>query len=83
MDRFPSLPEHIEILARIQRLKLRRLVFRKATPMQDFFLPSDAQSMLDTYEQLGIKVYWYNDYIMISLYTPTRIITAILSKRKM
>ena len=63
MDHFPSLPEHIEILARFQRLKLKRLVFRKATPMQDFFLPSEAQSMLDTYEQLGLKLFWYNEYI--------------------
>ncbi len=63
MDHFPSLPEHIEILARIQRLNIQRIVFRKATPMQDFFLPSEAHSMLETYEQLNIKVYWYNAYL--------------------
>ena len=63
IDHFLSLPEHIEILARFQRLKLRRLVFRKATPMQDFFLPSEAKSMLETYDQLGIKLYWFTEYI--------------------
>jgi len=63
LDFFPSLTEHIEILARIQRLNLRRIVFRKATPMQDFFLSSDAHSRLETYEQLGLKVYWYNSYL--------------------
>ncbi len=63
LDYFPSLTEHIEILARIQRLNLRRIVFRKATPMQDFFLSSDAHSRLETYEQLNIKVYWYNSYL--------------------
>jgi len=63
LDYFPSLTEHIEILARIQRLNLKRIVFRKATPMQDFFLSSDAHSRLETYDQLDIKVYWYNPYL--------------------
>lgn len=63
MDYFPSLPEHIEILARIQKLNLKRIVFRKATPMQDFFLSSESHSMLETYEQLNIKVYWFNTLI--------------------
>lgn len=63
MDYFPSLLEHIEILARIQKLKLKRIVFRKATPMQDFFLSNEAHSRLETYEQLGIKVYWFNALI--------------------
>ncbi len=62
MDHFPSLPEHIEILARVKRMKIERIVFRQATPMHDFFLPSESHSMLETYEQLGIKVYWFNPY---------------------
>ena len=59
LDYFPSLAEHVEILACIQRLKLRNLVFRKATPLQEFFLPNEAHSHLETYEQLGLKVYWF------------------------
>ncbi len=59
LDYFPSLTEHIEILARIQKLDLKNLVFRKATPFQEFFLPNEAHSHLETYEQLGLKVYWH------------------------
>ncbi len=58
LDCFPSLTEHIEILANINRLKLKNLVFRKATPMQEFFLTNEAHAHLETYHQLGIKVYW-------------------------
>ena len=58
LDYFPSLAEHVEILARIQRLKLKNLVFRKATPLQEFFLPNEAHSHLETYHQLGLKIYW-------------------------
>ncbi len=60
MDHFPSVPEHVEILARYRKLKLKNIVFRKANTMQDFFLPAEAHGMLDTYEQMGLKVYWYN-----------------------
>jgi len=63
MDFFPSLPEHIEILARVKRLNLKRLVFRKATPMSDFFLPGEAHSALETYEQLGLNVYWRSEQL--------------------
>lgn len=59
LDYFPSLTEHVEILARVRKLKLKNLVFRKATPLQEFFLPNEAHSHLETYDQLGIKVYWF------------------------
>ncbi|MBD5779382.1 LOG family protein [Pelagicoccus sp. NFK12] len=58
LDYFPGLAEHIEILANINRLKLKNIVFRKATPLQEFFLTNEAHSHLETYQQLGIKVYW-------------------------
>lgn len=58
LDYFPSLTEHIEILANIKRLKLKNLVFRKATPMQEFFLTNEAHAHLETYHQLDITVYW-------------------------
>ncbi|EDY80999.1 hypothetical protein VDG1235_616 [Verrucomicrobiia bacterium DG1235] len=59
LDYFPSLTEHIEILANIRRLKLKNLVFRKATPMQEFFLTNEAHSHLETYHQMGLSVYWH------------------------
>lgn len=59
LDYFPSLTEHVEILANLRKLKLKNLVFRKATPLQEFFLPNEAHSHLDTYDQLGLKVYWH------------------------
>ncbi|MBC2607748.1 LOG family protein [Pelagicoccus albus] len=59
LDYFPSLAEHIEILANIRKLKIKNLVFRKATPLQEFFLSNDAHSRLETYDQLGLKVYWH------------------------
>jgi len=62
MDHFPSLPEHIEIIARVQKMKLKRMVFRYATPLHEFFLPTEAHGMLETYDQLGIKVYWHNEH---------------------
>jgi len=58
LDCFPSLAEHVEILARFKRVKLKNLVFRKATPLQEFFLSNEAHSHLETYHQLGISVYW-------------------------
>ncbi|MDQ8203154.1 LOG family protein [Pelagicoccus sp. SDUM812003] len=60
LDYFPSLTEHIEILANIRKLKLKNLVFRKATPLQEFFLSNEAHSHLETYDQLGLKVYWHS-----------------------
>jgi predicted Rossmann-fold nucleotide-binding protein len=61
VDYFPNLFEHIEILARLTRVKLRRLVFRKASRLNPFFLSSDSHARLDTYHQLGIAVYWMNE----------------------
>ncbi|MEM9157540.1 MAG: LOG family protein [Verrucomicrobiota bacterium] len=63
IDYFPTLMEHIEILARIQKLDIKNIVFRKATKLQDFFLPNEGHGMLEAYEQLGIKVYWFNHYL--------------------
>lgn len=60
-DFFPNLFEHIEILARLTRVKLRRIVFRKASRLNPFFLSTDAHARLEMYHQLGIDVYWMND----------------------
>jgi predicted Rossmann-fold nucleotide-binding protein len=61
VDYFPTLLEHIEILARLERVHIRRIVFRKASRHNAFFLSSDAHARLDTYQQLGLTVYWMND----------------------
>jgi predicted Rossmann-fold nucleotide-binding protein len=59
VDCFPSILEHVEILTRLQRVKLKRIIFRRASRMNAFFLSADAHSRLDTYHQLGIDVHWY------------------------
>ncbi len=61
VDYLPNLFEHIEILARLTRVKLRRLVFRKASRLNPFFLSTDAHARLETYHQLGIDVCWLNE----------------------
>ncbi|MDQ8185185.1 LOG family protein [Pelagicoccus sp. SDUM812002] len=58
LDYFPSLTEHVEILANFKRLEIKNIVFRKATPLQEFFLTNEAHSHLETYHQLGMNVYW-------------------------
>ena len=61
LDYFPNLFEHIEILARIHRLNLKKIIFRKASRISSFFLSSDTHDRLETYSQLGIDVYWLNE----------------------
>lgn len=60
---FPSLFEHIEILSRFQRQRFEHIVFRRASQENAFFLNADAHARLETYEQLGIQVHWYNDML--------------------
>lgn len=61
VDFLPNLLEHIELLTRVQQLALKQIVFRNASRSHGFFLSSDAHARLDTYNALGIKVYWYNE----------------------
>lgn len=61
IDYFPNLLEHIELLTRLQQIKLKRLIFRKPSRTHGFFLSSPAHARLDTFEALGIQVYWLND----------------------
>ena len=70
VDYFPNLLEHIELLARLQKLKLRRLIFRKPSRSHGFFLSSAAHARLDTFAGLGLQVYWYNEQ-MQDLYLHT------------
>ncbi len=61
MQTFPNLSEHIEILARGKSLHLKRLIFRNASRTHAFFLPERAQAQLETYREMGLEVYWYNE----------------------
>ncbi|HRE80219.1 MAG TPA: DNA-binding protein, partial [Opitutaceae bacterium] len=60
IDYFPNLFENIELLTRIQELKLRRIVFRKPSRTHGFFLSSNAHARLDNFYAIGLDVYWYN-----------------------
>jgi predicted Rossmann-fold nucleotide-binding protein len=59
VDFFPGLFEHIELLARLPELHIRRIVFRTSSRYHGFFLSSDAQSRLDAYHQIGVQTYFY------------------------
>jgi predicted Rossmann-fold nucleotide-binding protein len=60
VDFFPNLLEHVELLTRLAKLPVKRLVFRRPSRSHGFFLSSNAHARLDTLEALGIKVYWFN-----------------------
>ncbi len=61
LDYFPDLLEHIELLTRISEVKLRRIVFRKASRTHGYFLSSNAHARLDTFEAINVQVYWYDE----------------------
>ncbi len=61
VDYFPNLMEHVELLTRIPELKLRRIVFRQPSRTHGFFLSGNAHARLDTYFNISLDVYWYNE----------------------
>jgi predicted Rossmann-fold nucleotide-binding protein len=61
VDYFPDLLEHIELLTRIPDVKLRRIVFRKASRTHGYFLSSNAHARLDTFDAINVQVYWYDE----------------------
>ncbi|MCW5548196.1 MAG: LOG family protein [Opitutaceae bacterium] len=61
VDFFPDLLEHMELITRLGDLKLRRIIFRRASRTHGYFLSSNAHARLDTFYNLGIKVYWYDE----------------------
>jgi predicted Rossmann-fold nucleotide-binding protein len=61
LDFFPNLLEQIELLTRLGDMKLRRIIFRKASRTHGYFLSSNAHARLDTFEAIGLKVYWYDE----------------------
>ncbi len=69
-DYFPDLLEHMELITRIADVKLRRVIFRRASRTHGYFLSSNAHARLDNFNSLGIPVYWY-DEITKDLYLHT------------
>jgi len=61
VDYFPDLLEHIELLTRVPEVKLRRLIFRRASRTHGYFLSSNAHARLDTFDAINIQVYWYDE----------------------
>jgi len=70
VDFFPDLLEHMELITRLGDIRLKRLIFRRASRTHGYFLSSNAHARLDTFHNLGIKVYWY-DALTRDLYLHT------------
>jgi predicted Rossmann-fold nucleotide-binding protein len=61
LDYFPDLLEQIELITRMSDIKLRRIIFRKASRTHGYFLSSNAHGRLDTFNAIGLQVYWYDE----------------------
>ncbi len=61
IDYFPDLLEHIELITRIGDVKLKRIIFRQASRTHGYFLSSNAHARLDTFDAIGIQIYWYDE----------------------
>lgn len=61
IDYFPNLLEEIELLTRLQQLKLKRIIFRKPSRTHGFFLSNNAHARLDTFDAVNLDIYWYNE----------------------
>ncbi|MFI5337859.1 MAG: DNA-binding protein, partial [Opitutales bacterium] len=61
VDFFPDLLEHMELVTRLGDVKLKRIIFRRASRTHGYFLSSNAHARLDTFNSLGIPVYWYDE----------------------
>lgn len=61
VDYFPDLLEHMELITRLGDVKLKRVIFRRASRTHGYFLSSNAHARLDTFNSLGIPVYWHDE----------------------
>ncbi len=61
VDYFPDLLEHMELITRIGDVKLKRIIFRKASRTHGYFLSHNAHARLDTFNSIGVQVYWYDE----------------------
>ena len=60
VDYFPNLLENIALLNRYPDLKLKRIIFRRASRTHGFFLSSNAHGRLDHLGAIGLDTYWFN-----------------------
>jgi predicted Rossmann-fold nucleotide-binding protein len=60
IDYFPNLVEYTELLTRLPKLKLSRIIFRQPSRTHGFFLSTNAHGRLEGYHDLGIDVYWFH-----------------------
>jgi predicted Rossmann-fold nucleotide-binding protein len=70
LDYFPDLLEHIELVTRMGDMKLKRLIFRRASRTHGYFLSSNAHARLDMFDAVGLQIHWY-DELTKDLYTHT------------
>jgi predicted Rossmann-fold nucleotide-binding protein len=70
VDYFPDLLEHIELLTRIGDIRLKRIIFRQGSRSHGYFLSSNAHARLDTFNSIGVQIYWY-DEVTKDLYVHT------------
>jgi hypothetical protein len=61
LQNFPNLMEQIELLSRLNELKLKRIIFRQASRTHGYFFSSHAHGRLDTLNSVGIQAYWYDE----------------------
>ncbi|MFI5355841.1 MAG: LOG family protein [Opitutales bacterium] len=61
VDYLPDLLEHMELITRVGDVKLKRIIFRKASRTHGYFHSSNAHARLDTYDAIGVQVYWYDE----------------------
>jgi len=61
IDYFPDLLEHMELITRLGDVKLKSIIFRQASRTHGYFLSSNAHARLDTFNAIGVKVYWYDN----------------------
>lgn len=63
LDYFPDLLEHIELMTRLGGdVRLKRIIFRKASRTHGYFLSSNAHARLDTFAAIGVQVCWYDEH---------------------
>ena len=70
IDYFPDLLEHMELITRIGDVRLKSVIFRQASRTHGYFLSSNAHARLDTFDAIGVRVYWY-DNVTKDLYVHT------------
>jgi predicted Rossmann-fold nucleotide-binding protein len=61
IDFFPDLLEHTELMTRIGDLRLKRVIFRKASRTHGYFLSSNSHERLDIFDAIGLQCYWYDE----------------------